>query len=116
MDMTGSEEPLDGSQDESLDERVELVLDDLDDVDRTRSDDGVTYLVRGRVFAALAEDVLEVALDPSIAAAALNTPHATASTRGSGWVRFAPPTLDRFALDRAEAWLRSAYARAARSR
>jgi hypothetical protein len=98
--------------DESLDERVEAVVEDLDGVQRRREGEAVTYLVRGRAFAVLTPDVLEVVLDATVAKAALRTPGTLASSRGPGWIAFRPEAIDQFALDRAEAWLRSAYRRA----
>ena len=97
--------------DESLDERVEAVVEDLEGVERTRDGEAVTYLVRGTPFAVLMPDVLEVALDPAVAKAALKTGNTISSSRGTGWIAFTPETIDRFALDRAEAWIRSAYRR-----
>lgn len=120
------EEPLDADEaaagaavadealDESLDERIEAVVADLGGVDRRRASDGVAYSVGGRVFAVLGEERLETALDPAVAKAALRTADTSASTRGAGWIVFAPGSIDRFALDRAEAWLRSAHRRVAR--
>lgn len=99
--------------DESLDERIEAVVGELGDVDRRRASDGVAYSIRGRVFAVLGEDRLEAALDPSVSKAALKTPDTASSSRGPGWIVFTPASLDRFALDRAEAWIRSAHRRAA---
>ena len=99
--------------DESLDERVEGVVEELDGVVRRRDGGFVTYLARGAAFAVLAPDALEVGLDTAVARAALKTPGAVASPRGAGWIKFKPGAVDRFALDRAEAWLRSAYRRAA---
>jgi hypothetical protein len=95
--------------DETLDERVEAVIEDLDRVERHREDESVGYAVDGRLFAVLMEDVLEAALDPAVASAALRTPDVMLSSRGKGWIAFTPEAIDRFALDRAEAWLRSAY-------
>ena len=99
--------------DETLDERVESVVEELDGVERVRDGESVTYLVAGRPFAVLMQDVLEVALDPAVAKAALRTANTLASTRGAGWIAFTPEAIDRFALDRAEAWLRSAHGRVA---
>jgi antitoxin (DNA-binding transcriptional repressor) of toxin-antitoxin stability system len=101
--------------DETLDERVESVVEDLDGVERVRDGESVTYLVAGRPFAVLMQDLLEVALDPAVAKAALRTANTLASTRGAGWIAFTPEAIDRFALDRAEAWLRSAHGRVAGS-
>ncbi|MEO5965910.1 MAG: hypothetical protein ABIR11_10635 [Candidatus Limnocylindrales bacterium] len=120
------EEPLDPSEaaagaavadeavDESLDERIEAVVADLGSVERRRASDGVAYAVGGRVFAVLGDDRLETALDPAVAKAALRTADTRASSRGAGWIEFTPGAMDRFALDRAEAWVRSAHRRVAR--
>lgn len=101
--------------DESLDERVGSVCEELGDVARTRDGNRELLAVRGRVFAVVGADLLEVALEGAIARAALGTPGTRPSSRGAGWVMFAPATTDRFALDRAEAWVRLAYRRAAGS-
>jgi hypothetical protein len=102
--------------DETLDERVEQVVADLAEVERRRDGESVTYLAGGRPFAVLLPDVLEVDLDPTVAKAALRTPDVLASSRGDGWLVFTPSAIDRFALDRAEAWVRSAHRRAAGTR
>ena len=99
--------------DETLDERVEAVVEELDDVERRRDGESVTYLARGAAFAVLAPDALEVALDAAVAKAALKTPDASVSRRGRRLDRVHAEVVDRFALDRAEAWLRSAHRRAA---
>ena len=100
--------------DESLAERVGAVCDELGDV--TRLPDGRLDLlaVGGRTFAAVGDETLEVALDGPVAKAAIATPDTRPSARGAGWVTFAPATADRFALDRAEAWVRLAHRRASR--
>ena len=103
----------DEALDETLDERVELVLEDVGGVTRRRDGEVVLLAVGERVFAVLGPDFLEVALDPPVAAAALRTPDTRPSPRGAGWVAFAPGQPDRFALDRAEAWLRLGHRRAA---
>ena len=64
------------------------------------------------LFASLAADAAEFRLREEVGAAALRTPHVTASVRGAGWVRFAPRHLDGHARDRALAWLESAWRRA----
>lgn len=104
----------DEALDESLDERAELVLEDLPGVTRRRDGEVVLLAVRERVFAVLGADMLEVALDPPVAAAALRTPDTRPSPRGTGWIAFTPVSPDRFALDRAEAWLRLGHRRATR--
>ena len=99
--------------DETLDERVEAVLEDLDGVTRRRDGDAIILVDGGRVFAVLASDMLEVGLDAPVAAAALRTANTRPSPRGAGWIAFTPGAADRFALDRAEAWVRLAHRRAA---
>jgi hypothetical protein len=101
-----------GVVDESLDERVGAVVDELGGVSRTRDGDVDRLAVGGRVFAVIGLDLLEVALDPAIAKAALATSDTRPSPRGTGWVAFTPAVTDRFALDRAEAWVRLAFRRA----
>ena len=95
--------------DETLDERVEAVIDDLGGVERRREGDAVRYVAGGRVFAALDGDRLEAALDAAVAKAALRTPDTSASSTGAGWIAFTPRVVDRYALDRAEAWVRFAH-------
>jgi hypothetical protein len=100
--------------DETLDERVEAVLEDLDAVGRRRDGGVVLLSVGSRVFAVLGADFLEVALEPAIATAALRTADTRPSSRGVGWIAFTPRSADQFALDRAEAWVRLAHRRAFR--
>ncbi|MFN8631597.1 MAG: hypothetical protein U0838_15145 [Chloroflexota bacterium] len=102
----------DEALDETLDERVELALEDLPGVTRRRDGEVVLLAVRERVFAVLGPDMLEVALDPPVAAAALRTADTRPSPRGAGWIAFTPKAADRFALDRAEAWIRLGHRRA----
>ena len=98
--------------DETLEERVGSVIEELEDVTRTRDGEVERLAVGGRVFAVVGADLLEAALDPAVARAALKTPDTRPSPRGAGWVAFTPATTDRFALDRAEAWVRLAHRRA----
>jgi hypothetical protein len=98
--------------DESLDERVEAVVDELGRVERRYEGRTLVFAAGGRVFAARHGATLEVALDASVLKAALRTPDAAPSPRGAGWVAFSPPNVDRYALDRAEAWVRFAHRRA----
>jgi hypothetical protein len=123
-DALDEDEPLDAAEadegaaaaeeeaDETLDERVEAVIEDLDGVTRQRDGESVAYAAGGRVFAVLMGDLLEVALDPAVATAALRTPDTLPSSRGKGWIAFTPGAIDRFALDRADAWVRLAHRRA----
>ena len=78
------------------------------------SRDGATeFRVGDAVIAVITPDGAgEFRLDPAVAAAARGTPDTSPSDRGPDWVRFAPPTLDDHAADRAVAWLGSAARRA----
>jgi hypothetical protein len=98
-----------GNGAETLEERVEAVIAELEGVAVVLSDDERELRTRGRLFAVVSSDALEVVLDPAVAAAARRTPDVTGSARGPAWVTFRPRVADRFALDRAEAWLRSAH-------
>jgi hypothetical protein len=93
----------------SLADHLAGVLAELEGVERTATADGDELRVGDRLIAVLAWDRLDVVLDAAVADAAQRTPNVTAGSRGSGWVTFQPPVLDRFALDRAEAWLRLAH-------
>jgi hypothetical protein len=77
------------------------------------ADGTVTWSRAGRAFATLAPDgdSAAFALDPAVAAAAVRTPDVHPSSRGPGWVVFAPEDLDDHAADRAVAWLASAHRR-----
>jgi hypothetical protein len=92
---------------------LEKAADDLEDVESVEVGDGVEWRRGGRVFAADSDDAAEFRLDPLVATAALRTPDTGPSQRGPDWVRFNPETLDGHAIDRAEAWLASAWRRAA---
>ena len=93
-------------------EAVEEALADLDDVEGVDVGGGVEWRRGRRPFAALAGDAAEFRLDPLVAKAALRTPDTSASTRGADWVRFSPAVVDGHAVDRAQAWLASAWRRA----
>jgi len=67
------------------------------------------YSREGRPFAFCEGEVVELRLHPDVAAAAVRTNDTTASDKGSGWVRVAPSTVDRFVLDRVESWFLSAW-------
>jgi hypothetical protein len=92
-------------------EALEEALADLDDVERADVG-GVEWRRDGQPFAALAGDAAEFRLDPLVATAALRTPDTSASKRGADWVRFSPAVVDGHAVDRAQAWLASAWRRA----
>ncbi len=95
-------------------ELLEAEADELAGVDEAVTTDGTRMWSRtGRPFATVSADgtVAEFALDPAVAAAAIRTPDTSPSTRGAGWVRFAPTDLDDHAADRATAWFTSAHRR-----
>ena len=91
---------------------LDEVAGDLEEVDAVEAGEGVEWRRGGKVFAAAFEHAAEFRLDPLVANAALRTPATQPSNRGSDWVRFSPQTLDDHAIDRAEAWLASAWRRA----
>ena len=97
---------------ETLDARVTMVLAELAAVP---GGDGVVA-AGGRPFAVVSPGRLEVLLDGPLLAAAQRTPDVGPSSRGRGWIAFAPRIADRYALDRAEAWLRMAHRGAATRR
>ena len=87
---------------------------DLEATERTNNaTTGATeWSIGGRVFAAAVNGRAEFRLDPAVAAAALRTPDTSRSGRGNDWVAFSPTDLDQHAIDRATAWLASAWRRA----
>ncbi len=87
----------------------EGLAQDLADVTVADSPKGTDYRRGDRIFAAVDGGVAEVRLHPEVAEAATRTSHTTLSGRGAGWVRFDPPAVDKFALDRAGAWFLSAW-------
>ena len=91
---------------------LEEAVRDLDGVEAVAAGDGVEWRRGERAFAAVDGDAAEFRMDPLVATAALRTPDTQPSQRGPDWVRFGPGTLDDHALDRAEAWLASAWRRA----
>jgi hypothetical protein len=98
----------------SLRDLLADVAGQLDEVETTLAPDGAITWSRGsRPFAGLTADGAtgEFALDPAVAAAAARTPDVAPSSRGAGWVAFAPEDLDDHAADRAVAWFASAHRR-----
>ena len=101
----------------TLHELLEEAAASLPDVVGEQQPDGAKIWSRGgRPFAVLdeAETAAEFALDGAVASAAARTPDVTISSRGVGWVRFRPTTLDDHAADRAAAWFASAHRRLTR--
>ena len=79
-----------GNGAETLAERIDAVVADLAPVAVVQSGDERELRARGRLFAVVAPDGLEVVLDPAVAEAARRTPDVTVSARGPAWVRFQP--------------------------
>ncbi len=84
---------------------------ELAGVERTNRGAEMELATRGTTFAAVSGDRAEFRLAPPVVAAALRTPGTQPSARGADWVAFAPSELDDHAIDRAEAWLASAWRR-----
>ena len=91
---------------------MEATAADLEAVERRAIGGGAEWSTGGIVFAAVSGDRAEFRLAPPVVAAALRTPDTSASGRGPDWVAFAPKVLDGHAVDRAAAWLASAWRRA----
>jgi len=70
------------------------------------------FVVGSRVVATLDGPVAEFRLDPAVAAAALRTPGTRRSATAAERIAFEPEVLDRYAADRAAAWLESAVRQA----
>lgn len=92
----------------------ERLAQELSEVTVAGSTESPEYRRGERVFAAVADGAVEMRLHPEVAEAAQRTSHTTVSGRGAGWVRFEPPSVDGFALDRAGAWFLSAWRAAER--
>jgi hypothetical protein len=98
----------------SLRELLADAAGSLDDVETALAPDGaISWSRSGHPFAGVSADgaSAEFALDPAVAAAAVRTPDVEPSSRGAGWVAFAPQDLDDHAADRAVAWFASAHRR-----
>jgi hypothetical protein len=93
---------------------LEAAAADLEAVERTEGDDVVEWSIGGVTFAVARAKggYAEFRLAQPVAAAALRTPDTAPSARGGDWVAFTPAELDRHAIDRATAWLASAWRRA----
>lgn len=97
---------------ESLRAVLEREAATLEAAESRRTSAGVEWSIDGILFAATDGDRAEFRLAPAVAAAALRTPDTEPSPRGTDWVAFAPAVLDAHAMDRATAWLASAWRRA----
>lgn len=109
--MSGLDDSLYGakSSDGTLAALFQRLASEVMDVSGVVGPDGTEYRRGERTFAVVDDRAAEVRLNPEVAEAAQRTSHATLSTRGPGWVRFEPPDVDAFALDRAGAWFLSAW-------
>ena len=91
---------------------VEAAATDLEAVDRRDTTDGAEWSIGGVTFAAIKADAAEFRLARAVVEAALRTPGTARSVRGPDWIEFRPAEIDRHAIDRATAWLASAWRRA----
>jgi hypothetical protein len=91
---------------------IEAAASELEAVERTTVADGAEWSIGGVTFAAVGPGLAEFRLAVPVVAAALRTPDTIRSRRGSDWVAFRPAALDQHAVDRATAWLASAWRRA----
>jgi hypothetical protein len=89
--------------------RLAALAGGLDDVEIADEGGVPVHRRAGQAFAVLGQPTLEFRLDRAIAAAAVRTPDTSHSRRGPGWIGFRPLVVDGHALDRAEAWLTSAW-------
>jgi hypothetical protein len=91
---------------------LEQAAADLEGADRRQISDGAEWSTGGITFAAVGPEAAEFRLAPPVVEAALRTPGTARSRRGADWVGFKPAELDQHAIDRATAWLASAWRRA----
>jgi hypothetical protein len=91
---------------------LEKTAADLDGADRRQTSDGAEWSAGGIAFAAVNATGAEFRLARPVVEAALRTPGTARSGRGADWVAFKPAELDQHAIDRATAWLASAWRRA----
>jgi hypothetical protein len=99
---------------DSLGAILEAAVTELEAAEPRPTPTGVEWVVDGIVFAVADDTRAEFRLTTPVAAAALRTPDTAPSSRGADWVAFAPSTMDQHAIDRATAWLASAWRRAER--
>ena len=91
---------------------VEAESASLEATERQATAGGAEWTIGGIVFAAITGNRGEFRLARPVAEAALRTPGTARSERGPDWVAFEPAELDQHAIDRATAWLASAWRRA----
>lgn len=104
---------VDPAAPESLAELFAELAAHVGEVSESTSDEATEYRRGSTLFAVAGPDQVELRLNPEVAEAARRTPATSATPRGAEWVRFSPPVVDEYALDRAEAWFLSAWRRAA---
>lgn len=97
---------------ESLRSILDAAVVELEGTSRTERDRDVELAIEGILFAVIRGEGAEFRLAPPVAAAALRTPDTVPSPRGREWVAFRPVSVDQHAIDRATAWLASAWRRA----
>jgi len=96
----------------SLAEALAAAAAGLEPIERRPGTGGsVEYLRAGRLLAVLETggSAASFLLSAAVAEAALRTPDTAPSTRGRGWITLRPALLDGHAVDRASAWLESAW-------
>lgn len=93
--------------------RLDALAAEMPDIIAERTGAAVTWSAAGHPFAILTDAAVEIRLSGPVATAAANTPDTEPSTRGAGWIRFAPPALDGHAVDRLEAWFAFGWRHAA---
>jgi hypothetical protein len=91
---------------------VESAAAQLEATERRVTLIGAEWSIGGVMFAATTSDAAEFRLARPVVEAALRTPGTSRSTRGSDWIAFQPAEVDRHSIDRATAWLASAWRRA----
>jgi hypothetical protein len=103
------DEDIEAEETVSLPALVMEILAELAGTMRTDAAGESIWARGGKPFAALTAGALEVRLPAAVSRAAVRTPDATPSGRGPAWVRFDPPVVDRYAADRATAWIETAW-------
>jgi hypothetical protein len=91
---------------------LEEAAAELEAAERRPTPAGVEWSIGGTAFAVVGRDGAEFRLARPVVEAALRTPGTGSSRRGPDWVAFQPAELDQHAIDRATAWLASAWRRA----
>ena len=93
----------------ALDDLAVGLAEELGEVTKTVDGDMTSYERGGSAFARASAAVLEVRLPADIGEAALQTPDTTTIPGERGWIRFTPATAERHVIDRAQAWLHTAW-------